>query len=79
MLRRSPAFGGRGAVALLVFSKNFDKISSKNAANFSFKVGSREVYNYSTKIQAGSPHHSTDGELNNSSNRGGSIFYRILF
>jgi hypothetical protein len=32
---------GRGGVALLVFSKNFDKMSLRNVADFSFKKGSR--------------------------------------
>jgi hypothetical protein len=40
---------GRGGVTLLAFSKNFDKMSLRNVADFSFKVGSRKVHNYSTK------------------------------
>ena len=33
--------GRRGGVALLVFSKDFDKTILRNAADFSFKEGSR--------------------------------------
>jgi len=31
---------GRGGVALLAFSKNFDKMNSRNVADFSLKKGS---------------------------------------
>jgi len=39
--RLIPPQAGRGGVALLAFSKNFDKMSLRNVANFPFKVGSR--------------------------------------